>query len=784
MRRDWERLLQRNELASGPLSGLMPANEFVDDGVFITIDGHLGIMAQLNPQPWECLPSEDLDSITATFRRMLPRIDPEMRVYQYVRKRSRPKIDMAEGVRLKFLKSRLPEMYSVDFYLAVVYEVKKEVKLKARTQSAEGGLDRAIAIEAHRLRDCVEGFLAGIKDYVGSRILDRKEVFAFHRKLVNYSPLADRKQLARNWDLAWQIADSNVEVDPVLRVGREYLRVFTLKELSESTEANHLWDLLELPVDAWIVTEWRRKERADTRKEIKGAKAKLTYSEVDLVANARLKPVPEQNLVIDQGKRAEREELGDVEKVLRKNVSFGKFSLTVIIHDEDPYSLGRAAAKVEECLLLSSGAMVEQTGFSSLFAWLSTVPGNIRFSKWAQRISNENYADMSFLFGPPSGEVRDKYLNAEALTLLEARVGTQYHLALHPKGSENGNTVVTGAPRSGKSFLNCHVVERHQETYGGYTIIFDNTPGYRILTERLGGEYVKIGTYDSPAKINPFCLEGTPDNIDFIARLLRHMLEANESPALVDEDFDVLKSQVGELYGLSEGRRRLGSLALPQALSRRLSPWRLGGAFAFAFDNPVDTLSFGTGVTTFEFPDQRKSTEVVDAIMYYALCRCDREVARRKPQPGLFVFDEGWKFLKREDSKNFLVDSVKGFPKCGASVLLATHSVSDMSDASVRSVVECCVNQWHFSNPGIDEKQWQDYFGLSSAETNIIRTDLPSAAGGFSEFLVKGAGVVRLFVDPMSVASFSNSAHSNAKRERLIAEHGANGLEIFARETV
>lgn len=779
MRRNWERSLQHNELASGPLSPLLAPEEFVDDGVFLTRDGYLGIVCKLDPVPWECLVGKDeetdaMDEIVAHFRRLLPRFDAEMRIYQYAERLSNPEIIAGTGERRSFLESRRPEMYSIQVHYAVVYEIKREAKASARSAKAEARLDKEIMLDTRRLRICMDGFVSGIGMHVKASLLNKDQAFTFLAGLVNYSRSASKKRLARDWDLARQMSDSNIDIDPVLRVGAQYVRVWTLKELSQITRAHHLRALAELPCDSMIVTEWRSRSISHTRKHVKNAKNKLSWTKENMTANLSTKPIATDQRVIDEEKEDEQTELGQVQKAMRKEVWFGDFALTIIIHGSDPEKLAPAAAKAEECLLLSGGSVVEQTGFSALFSWLSIIPGNSKaYSLWTQRVSNENYADMSWLFGPPVGERWNSHLDAECLTVLESRLGTQYGLNLHrsPSGGrpESGHFMVTGKPRSGKSFLSASVLEQYQK-YGPFTVVFDTTSGFRILTERFGGAYFQIGRRDGETTINPFCLPETAENCDFLFSLIRMMIEADKDGHLSSDEVGILHGQIGEVYGLRESRRCLGELALPRRLANRLARWRNGGQYGYLFDNPLDTLQFGTW-TAFEFPDMRNDPEALDTLMYYATVRCDREVRARSPQPGIIFLDEGWEFLRREDSKSFLVRAAKAWPKLNAVLGIATHSLYDMDDRSVRAIMESCVTRIHASNPDINEKEWQDAFHLTPAETAIIRGLEPQR-----EYLVQGDGVVRLYVDQISRLRFSNSSQSAAEREKFTALHGADSL--------
>ena len=66
--------------------------------------------------------------------------------------------------------------------------------------------------------------------------------------------------------------------------------------------------------------------------------------------------------------------------------------------------------------------------------WLSgwpACPGNHQYNVRQLRISNINYADLSFIFGPHRGQEPQQHLKHESLAVLTTEQQTLYHLNLH-----------------------------------------------------------------------------------------------------------------------------------------------------------------------------------------------------------------------------------------------------------------------------------------------------------------------------------------------------------------
>lgn len=779
MKRDWDRMLLRENVASGSLCGLFAPSEFVDGGTFITQRGHLATVAKVQPMPWESRTVEELEELTTSFMDLLNFFDSDMRVYQYQVKTRRPELALSAGEvpaverRRLFLESRRGEMYAIRNYITAVCESRKGVSLMPQSQSR---IDKELTVDARRVRGSLNSFLAGMSEFVSGSILDKDRTFAFLRELVNYGPLDGRKTLAHDHDIAWQMADSSVSLSPVMRVGHDYVRVWTLSELTKKTTVHLLRALAQIPCSSIVVTEFKPKEIRKQQEEVRSKINKLTWTKKGSQTVLSTQPVAESDQVIDRGLAKDQDMLGQVEEVMIDGaVWFGLFSLVVTIHDPDPERFAAAADKVEECMLLKGGSMMEQTGKAALAAWLAMVPGNTKYRFFPIEISNENYADAALcLFGPPVGEERNDHLEAECLTVLETRFGTPYHLNFHRAltggRAELGHTCRTGVQRSGKSFSFGLWIEQYQK-YCPYTIIYDVTSGYRLLTEHFGGSYFRLGQQQGAATINPWMsLEESPDNITFIKSLLLEMIESDKSGPLDSIDQDILYVQIGELYQLSESRRHLHNLAVPRRISDRLARWRRGGQYAYLMDNVEDTLRFAEW-TALEFPNLREEADALNVMLHYASARTDQQVKQRSPQPGLIVVDEMPSFLQRQRVKDDFVRWVKEWPKLNAMMLFAFHSFYDLNDPAVRGLIESCATKIHGYNPSIDEKVWQEGFGMTAAETAAVKR-LKSKL----EMLVQGDGIVQLRVDEVSALRFSNSSHTAADRVAFVAEHGEAAL--------
>src|SRR5262249_2855036 len=143
--------------------------------------------------------------------------------------------------------------------------------------------------------------------------------------------------------------------------------------------------------------------------------------------------------------------------------------------------------------------------------------------------TNENHADMLTLFHPAEGERTNEFLGSEYLAEFETEERALYFGNLHPKDDDVGHTLVIGPTGKGKSFL-VNFLITHSLKYDPYVVIFTMGPDYRWLTEACGGSYVSFLPDEKNFLLNPYTLEPTPENLEFLTSFGRVLAEKDAPP--------------------------------------------------------------------------------------------------------------------------------------------------------------------------------------------------------------------------------------------------------------
>lgn len=124
--------IKREYREAGALNRLLALWGFVDDGMFLTKAGHLGLVYGVEGIDAEALPHAQRQSLTHRLEAALRALDEHCRVYQYLVKRiTRPFVFEPCGQRVAheaiqrratYLNSRRDHLYDLAIYVALLYE--------------------------------------------------------------------------------------------------------------------------------------------------------------------------------------------------------------------------------------------------------------------------------------------------------------------------------------------------------------------------------------------------------------------------------------------------------------------------------------------------------------------------------------------------------------------------------------------------------------------------------------------------------------------------------------
>jgi type IV secretion system protein VirB4 len=788
---------------------------FLDEEIFLTKSGDLGIVLGIAGVDYECLDSNTVENLTRRLTASFRIFDEKCRVYQYLFKRNNesipfstsenPVVNAAIENRIAYLKAKADSLYSFQIYYAVLYEgfryqssilgtlakavseprqaldeLAAHLSVRKQVVLIDSELERARAA----LRAKAQSFLLQVGDFVNARVLPKQEAFRVLKQILNFSPVKlENARLKHDTFLDYYLAESHLECHRgFLRVDDYYVKVLTLKEPSAQSFPLIFARLFEVEANYFICSEWKKQDSAESRSLIHSRRRHFHNTKRSLASYATSSDEPQrhEDVLVDESKEAQIRDLGEALKELEiKGNYFGAYSLTVVVYDPDLAKVEQACAEFYKTFSIHDAQLYEEK-YNLFNAYLATVPGNYAFNLRSMLILNTNYADYSFLFTLHGGEKVNAHLKAEYLAVLETNHRTPYYLNLHSK--DTAHSVILGRTGSGKSFLLNFLIANLQK-YDPYTFIFDLGGSFESLAGLFNGTYVRVGVHSTGFKINPFCLPMTKANLDFLALFVQVLADSHGTERLSIEEEQELYQQIENLYSVEPELRRLGVLAntLPRSLALRLQKWTEGGQFGFLFDNAEDTVSFSK-FQCFDFQGMDQYPQVLEPLLFYILHRANHLITNREITHifKAFFIDEAWTFFRNPRIKSYIVEALKTWRKQNAAMILSTQSLHELRKSDILDVIiETCATKIFLANPDMDRELYKNQFHLNDTEIDLISALIPKR-----QFLIKNhdiAKVANLDVDAKSYWLYTNDPFDNRKRAEAFEKYGfEKGLEVLA----
>jgi type IV secretion system protein VirB4 len=773
---------------AGSFAAQVNLHGFWDEHSFLTKSGDLGAALHIGGIDYESLDHAGRDYAVKRLEAALRSLDDKCRLYQVLFKRNRPVIPHAEYMnplvrtaveqRSVFLDSKSDRLYSIDIYWVVMIDgsYDKTSLLRALTQLPKqprsslrdlralfsGNKERTLIydqIERDRLRlqQKVNSLSGQLSDLTTVELLGAERIFRLVRRLVNFRPSKiNDAPLCGARHLDWQVCGSELEAHRgYLRMDDDYLRVLTLKELPSETRPLILNGLLDIPANFHVVTEWHPVDNAKARKEIASRRRHHHNSKTSFVSNLQDREnTGNQDNLVDDSKAAAVAELGNALTAMgMEGKSFGEFTLSVVVYDEDRLKVEHAVAEFQKLFTQHDGLLYEER-YNLLNAFFATVPGNRQFNLRKQWALNSNYADLSFLFTVDSGSQWNPHLEREYLA------------------GDVAHTLLLGATGSGKSFTLSATLQSAQK-YDPLTFIFDLGGSYETLTRAFGGTYLNVGLKNPGFTINPFSLAATHENMNFLYLFLQVLIEAGGRYELTPEDEKALFAAIERAYKLPAEIRTLTNFAsILGPLGERLHRWTQAGQFGHLFDNPQDTLTFSR-FQTFNFDGWSDYPDILEPLLFYVLQRASQEIEKPTNTATfkMFVIDEAWIFLKNKTIRDWITRAEKTWRKKNAAMILATQSVVELAASDMLHIVnESCPTKIFLSNPNIDRRMYAEIFQLNDTQLELLESLVPKR----ELLLIQPRGTKKLVleVDALGYWMATNNARDNLRKQDYFARFG------------
>jgi hypothetical protein len=474
---------------------------FWNETTFLTKSGDVGMVLSISGVDYESLDRSEQEYAVKRLEAALKAFGPGFHVYQYLFKSNRPDIpfatyddpvvDAAIDQRRTFFEAKRDHLYQVEIFYCILLEGARsrtgvgtalarllhdpkgaiaELKSQFTNDGMKTLLRKHIERDLQRLDQHVQSFARQLADFMQVEVLNRQGQFTFFRRLLNYDDwrIAGRPNSTQFLD--YQVVNSDIEAErDHLRVGNHIVRVLTMKEAITETRPLVLDTLLKISANFYVVTEWAPLPADKARKEVNKRRRHFNMSKTGFVSqmgNDATQTNP-RDVLVDESKQADIENLGDCLRALGDGQSLGDFSLTIVLYGRA--SSGHARTELDQLVAEFTGVFTNADGnlfaetYNQLNAYFATVPGNYALNLRQLYLLNTNHADLSFLFTILPGEKTNAHLGTEYLAALETDNSTPYFLNLH--NGEVAHTLILGMTGSGKT-TTLAVIRGSAETQG------------------------------------------------------------------------------------------------------------------------------------------------------------------------------------------------------------------------------------------------------------------------------------------------------------------------------
>ena len=788
---------------------------FWNETMFLTKSGDLGMVLRVPGVDYESLDHAEQEYAVKRLESALKAFGPGFHLYQYLFKQNRPEIPFANyddpvveaaiEQRRQFFESKRDHLYQIEIFYVVLLEGARskqgigaaltrlfhdpagavgELRAQFTNDSMKTLLRTQIDRDLVRLLQRVQAFARQLADFVQIEVLNQQNQFTFFRRLLNYDDwrIVGRPQSTQFLD--YQVVNSNIEAErDHLRVGDHIVRVLTMKEAIVETRPLVLDALLKIAANFYVVTEWTPLPTDKARKEVNKRRRHFNISKTGFVSQMGNDPskTNPRDVLVDESKQSDIENLGDCLRVLGDGQSLGEFSLTIVLYGRSKPELDPLVGEFTSVFTNADGNLFAET-HNQLNAYFATVPGNYALNLRKLYLLNSNYADLSFLFTILPGEKRNPHLEAEYLAVLETDNSTPYYLNLH--NGEVAHTLILGITGSGKSFL-CNFLLQNAQKYNPQTYIFDIGGSFQSLTTIFGGSYLNVGQESRDFTISPFSLVPTKENLQFLFSFFRVLIEGNDQRYRLDfKEERRLWDAIERMYVLDADQRTLSNFAnIIGELKERLHRWTRAGQYGFLFDNAEDTLSFSK-FQTFNFKGWGDLPDVLEPLLFYILHRASNEIINpdRLATFKTFLIDEARAFIANQTIRDYVFQAQKTWRKHNGAMILAMLSLEELKrQEMIEFVSEGFPTKIFLANPDMDRKVYRDSFHLNDTELDLIAGLIPPG-----EMLIRksqSSKKVRLNVDSASYWMATNNAPDNLQKRDYFERFGiAEGLRRIAED--
>ena len=559
---------------------------------------------------------------------------------------------------------------------------------------------------------------------------------------------------------------------------RRFAQGVDFKDYPEYSEAGMLNELMHSTCEYVITQSFSFKGRAEAVKALKTQQNQLRASE-----DGSLTQIVEMEHAIDA--------------LTQGQFAMGEYHFSLFVHADAIPQLQKDVAGVM-AVLKDCGFLASKITTATDAAFYAQLPANWEYRPRIATLTSRNFAGLASLHNYASGK-RDNNPWGQAVTLLQTPSGQPLYFNFHASKEDEdsfdkkllGNTRIIGMSGSGKTALMNFLLSQAQKfgkraPDGFTTVYFDKDRGAELTIRATGGKYLPLAN-GVPTGFNPFQMEPTEANIDFLERWTAELCRSSDAGESKDRlsatDIQRISHAVRTVMRMPRELRSITTVThnIPEGITReerenslvkRLEKWCRGQPLGWVADCPEDVLDFDSH-TNYGFDGTAflDNPVIRTPLSSYLLYRMEQAIDGRRL---IYFMDEAWKWVDDDAFADFADNKQLTIRKQNGLGVFATQMPSSLLKSKCgASLVQQCATEIYLPNPKADRSEYMDGFKLSEAEFDIVR----SLAEDSRMFLVKQghrSAVARLDLGGLDdeLAILSGTTDNIELLDRVIEEHG------------
>lgn len=408
-------------------------------------------------------------------------------------------------------------------------------------------------------------------------------------------------------------------------------------------------------------------------------------------------------------------------------VSMGYYTSVVVLMDENKETLELSAKRVEKAVM-SCGFVSRVETVNALEAFLGSLPGHSFENIRRPLINTLNLADFlptsSLWTGSHTAPCPLYPQQSPALIYCTTSGSTPFRLNLHV--GDVGHTLILGPTGAGKSTHLALIAAQLRRYKDMSLFVFDKGMSMFALTKAAGGDHFLLNGDDNSFAFCPLQYLETPSDVSWAISWIETILVLNSivvTPEIHNKIETAIKSmQATKSCTLSD----LVDTLQDKQLREALKVYTVSSTMGHLIDAPSDNLKISKFMT-FEIEElMNLQDKYALPVLLYLFRRIERSLTS---QPAVIILDEAWLMLSNAAFSAKIKEWLKVLRKANCSVILATQSLSDVSNSSIFDVIvestptKIFLPNLYAANEGT--KELYHKMGLNNQEVSVIANAIP-----------------------------------------------------------